>query len=215
VPVCTTATCPAPAVAETEAVVVGLGGTEDDGLGDGLVAAAVGVGVELGLVVVVDLLLHAERRAIVAARATRPNRCMFIESPHRPSAVRLGEGSIESQIRSLIGSCRRSRRQRKTQCWEAAASGPIIEPEHVETMNNGAQIYVERLPLPPYRAKGSGRRASFPALLASIGGNRSGIECRPTKRRHGPPGDPATIRRSVRARARATDLALQRHQPVT
>ena len=45
-----------------------LGGTEDDGLGNGLVAVAVGVGV--GLAVVVDLLLHAERSTIVAARAT-------------------------------------------------------------------------------------------------------------------------------------------------
>jgi hypothetical protein len=90
------------------AVVVGLGGTEDDGLANGLVAAAVGVGVGLGLVVVVDLLLHAERRAIVAARATRPNRRMFIESPHSPSAVRLGEGSKESQIHSLIGAAVRA-----------------------------------------------------------------------------------------------------------
>jgi hypothetical protein len=59
----------------------------------------VGVGVGLGLVVVVDLLLHAERRAIAAARATRPNRCMFMGSPHRLSAARLGQGSKESQIR--------------------------------------------------------------------------------------------------------------------
>jgi hypothetical protein len=40
------------------------------------------------------------------------------------------------------------------------------------------------------------------ALLASIGGARPAIECRSTKRRHGAPGDPATIRRSVRARAK-------------
>jgi hypothetical protein len=79
-------------------VVVALGGTEDEGLGNGLVAAAVGVGVGLGLGVVVDLLLHAERSAIVAARATRPNRCMFMGSPLSPPAARLGEGSKESQI---------------------------------------------------------------------------------------------------------------------
>jgi len=85
-------------VAVAEAVAVELGRAADDGLANGLVAAAVGVGVVLGLVVVVDLLLHAERRPIVAARATRPNRCMFIESPHSPSAVRLGQGSKESQI---------------------------------------------------------------------------------------------------------------------
>jgi hypothetical protein len=99
-PVCTTTTCAAPAVAEAEAVAVGLGGTEDEGLGDGLVAAAVGVGVGvgLGLAVVVDLLLHAERGAIVAARATKPNRCIFMESPHRPPAARPGEGSKQSQI---------------------------------------------------------------------------------------------------------------------
>jgi hypothetical protein len=97
VPVCTTTTCAALAVAETEAVVVGLGGTETDGLGDGLVAAEVGVGVELEPVLVVDL-LHAESRAIVAPRATKPNRCMFTRSPHSPPTVRLGEGSTESQI---------------------------------------------------------------------------------------------------------------------
>jgi hypothetical protein len=81
----------------TVAVAVELGGTEDEELGDGLVAAAVGVGVGL-VVVVVDLLLHAERRAVVAARATRPNRCMFMGSPHRSPAARLGEGSNKSQI---------------------------------------------------------------------------------------------------------------------
>jgi hypothetical protein len=79
-------------------VAVELGGAADEGLGDGLVAAAVGVGVGLGLVVVVDLLLHAERRAIAVARATRPNRCMFMGSPHRLPAARLGQGSKESQI---------------------------------------------------------------------------------------------------------------------
>jgi hypothetical protein len=79
-------------------VAVGLGRNDDEGLGDGLVAAAVGVGVGLGLAVVVDLLLHAERSAIVAARATRPNRCMFMGSPHRSPAARLGEGAKESQI---------------------------------------------------------------------------------------------------------------------
>jgi hypothetical protein len=97
VPVCTTTTCAAPAGAEAEAVVVELGGSEVDGVGDGLVAAAVGLGVELERVVVVDL-LHAESRAIVAARATRPNRCMFTRSPHSPSSVRLGERSNKSQI---------------------------------------------------------------------------------------------------------------------
>jgi hypothetical protein len=97
-PVCTTTTGAAPAVAEAEAVAVEVGGAEDEALGDGVVAAAVGVGVGLGLAVVVDLLLHAERRAIVAARATRPNRCMFMGSPHRLPAARLGEGSEESQI---------------------------------------------------------------------------------------------------------------------
>src|SRR5438270_12085247 len=99
-PVWTTSTCPAPAVAVAVAVAVTveLGGAGDEALADGLVAAAVGVGVGLGLAVVVDLLLHAERRAIVAARATRPNRCMFMGSPHRLSVARLGEGSEESQI---------------------------------------------------------------------------------------------------------------------
>src|SRR5438876_10840917 len=97
-PVCTTTTCAAPAVAEAVAVAVALGGVADEGLGNGLVAAAVGVGVGLGLAVVADLLLHAGRRAIVAARATRPNRCMFMGSPHRPPAARLGQGSKESQI---------------------------------------------------------------------------------------------------------------------
>jgi hypothetical protein len=85
-------------VAEAEAVTVELGGAEDDGLSDGLVAAVVGVGVGLGLAVVVDLLLQAERNAIVAASATRPNRCMFMGSPHSPTTVRLGEASNESQI---------------------------------------------------------------------------------------------------------------------
>jgi len=99
-PVCTitTGAAPAVAVAVAEAVAVELGTTEAEALGDGLVAAAVGVGVGLGLAVVVDLLLHAERRAIMAARATRPNRCMFMGSPHRPPAGRLGQGSKESQI---------------------------------------------------------------------------------------------------------------------
>src|SRR2546421_12641744 len=97
-PVCTTTTGVAPAVAEAEAVAVELGKTEDEALGDGLVAAAVGVGVGLGLAVVVDLLLHAERRTIVAARETRPNRCMFMGSPHRSPVARLGQGSEESQI---------------------------------------------------------------------------------------------------------------------
>jgi hypothetical protein len=97
-PVCTTTTGAAPAVAEAEAeavaVAVELGGAEEEALGDGLVAVAVGV----GLAVVVDLLLHAERRAIVPARATRPNRCMFMGSPHRLPVARLGQGSEESQI---------------------------------------------------------------------------------------------------------------------
>jgi hypothetical protein len=84
-------------VAEAEAVIVELGATEVDGVGDGLVAAAVGVSVELEPVVVVDL-LHAERSAIADARATRPNRCMFTRSPLSPSSVRLGEGPNESQI---------------------------------------------------------------------------------------------------------------------
>src|SRR5437660_11510258 len=99
-PVCTTPTCGAPAVAEAEAVAVAveLGGAVDEGLVNGVVAAAVGVGVGLGLAVVVDLLLHAERRAIVAARATRLNRCMFMGSPHRLPAARLGQGTNESQI---------------------------------------------------------------------------------------------------------------------
>jgi hypothetical protein len=74
-------------VAEAEAVTAELGGAEDEALGDGLLAAVVGVGVGLGLLVVVDLLLHAERvdrRTIAAARATKPTRCMFMRSPHRP-----------------------------------------------------------------------------------------------------------------------------------
>jgi len=96
-PVCTITTGAAPAEAVAEAVAVELAGAEGAALGDGLVAAAVGVGVGLGLAVVVDLLLHADR-TIVAARATRPNRCMFMGSPHRLRAARLGEGSKESQI---------------------------------------------------------------------------------------------------------------------
>jgi hypothetical protein len=74
----------ADAVAGAEPVAAELGVAEDEALGDGLVAAAVGVGVGLGPVVVVDLLLHAENMAIAAARAARPNRCMFMGSPHRP-----------------------------------------------------------------------------------------------------------------------------------
>src|SRR5260370_33463695 len=97
-PVCTTTTGAAPGVAEAEAVAVEVGGAEDEALGDGVVAAAVGVGVGLGLAVVVDLLLHAERSAIVAARATRPNRCLFMGSPHRLPDARLGQRSEESQI---------------------------------------------------------------------------------------------------------------------
>jgi hypothetical protein len=117
-PVCTTTTGAAPAVAEAEAeavaVAVELGGAEEEALGDGLVAVAVGV----GLAVVVDLLLHAERRAIVAARATRPNRCMFMGSPHRLPAARLGQGSEESQIcLSYPEGLRRGHWQREMPDW--------------------------------------------------------------------------------------------------
>jgi len=70
VPVCTTTTPAAAAVGEAKAGV---------GLGDELEAATVGVGVELGPALGVDL-AHAESRAIIPARATRPNRWMFMRS---------------------------------------------------------------------------------------------------------------------------------------
>ena len=125
-PVCTTTTCAAPAVAEAEAVVVGLGGTEDDGLADGLVAAAVGVGVGLGLVVVVDLLLHAERKAIVAAQNRDPVLASFTRPTRRT-------GLAEVMLATLADAHRR--------CSGAWSSLSTLHGEHPQLLRSGNLIW--------------------------------------------------------------------------